>query len=209
MNYLYPASRVIVAGVTETGKTTFAERYIRSDKTNDKILIYDWQDFEFARRLGISPITDWEDLGKRYEQERILCFDPMGEEAETVENISDFLFSVNADCKHEVLFVGDEFGGILDHKKLLPTTKDLLTKGRRWQLNCLLILHQFNEINYVMRNHVTEVATFRQVDHLATKAASTYYSDIDTEILQTLGTGEYYYRNIKTNSPSERHQLFS
>jgi GTPase SAR1 family protein len=209
MNIHHPATRILICGMTETGKSTLATRIIQNSR-HDKIVVFDWQGGEYAiERLNENPLFTFRTLGQEWDTRRIFPFDPTQEFPDVLDGLdclADFLLTVNDNCTDRILLVVDEGTLILNHGKMPDRFKFLWIAGRRWQIDIVWICHSYNDANLTIRNNLTEWYIFRQED------TKTVLPDLEAlgfnpEKVSKLQCGQFLYRNKKTGEMSQ-HQLF-
>lgn len=203
MNIERKSQQVHVYGRSGFGKTSYAERFLLGSHF-DRIFIYDHQS-EFWHRLGVTPITDMEDLRERVCKERILCFDYSfayyGELEERFDEFCDEVFDI---CKGslepqgvESIFVCDELQKVVGPHNCPKPLKNIVQTGRKFAIDSLFIGQQPNEIHNTVRNQATEFILFAQKDENALKFAE--MNGFDTDEVRQLQPLHYVWQNMNTS----------
>lgn len=170
----HPSKKVLVTGVSGTGKTTLFEKLIRKEKARWKF-IFDHQG-EFQARFGHKAAADVEKLCAQTAAGGYVIFDPVqlanepGADGErrglpgAFAFFCDFVFAMSERMKGRKLICCDEL------QKLVTVTKSpdellcILDTGRRYQLDFFGISQAPNLIHNAIRNQITEIYAFRQAD---------------------------------------------
>lgn len=197
MNLAHEPTKVLVTGQSGSGKTTFWTRYLLNTLARTKY-VYDHEG-EFSHRAGIAPARTIEELGRAAGTPWCI-FDPSamfeGESEEGWEFFCDFVFSVAKRTRGRKLLATDELQKITDHHKLQRSFATVLETGRRYELDCAFIAQQPNLLHNRVRNQLTEVVSFLQLDHNAIGWLEGI--GMDGEILPTLPPGSFLHRNLRT-----------
>ena len=147
------------------GKTTLAARVVHLHPA-DLVLIYDWQEGEFARRLGAPLCTTREEVAHRIEQgHRVVCYDPQIPFEDEIEERQqeDFawwckmVMEVAAHFPGIILAVIDENHDLMTAHKMPAAERWLLSKGRRRRIDTLLVAAAANAIHNSGRNQISEL----------------------------------------------------
>lgn len=197
MNLAHEPSKVLVTGQSGSGKTTFWTRYVCNTAARVKF-IYDHEG-EFSHRAGIAPARTIEELGKAAGTPWCI-FDPStmfeGDAESGWEFFCDFAFSVSKRIRGRKLLATDELQKITDHHKLQKAFATVLETGRRYELDTAFIAQQPNLLHNRVRNQLTEVVSFLQLDHNAIGWLEGV--GIAGETLPTLPPGSFLFRNLRT-----------
>jgi hypothetical protein len=202
----YQARRLLLLGVTGTGKTTLACRLVYSHPA-PLVLIYDWQGAEFAQRLGATPAESREELAARIESgERLVCYDAESSENEPEGDgftwFCEMAFEVAGRTPGRKLVVVDECQELIDPWKIPDGLGKLLSRGRRRMVDTCLLGSAANALHSVGRNQVTEAYFFRTTDENALKYPASL--GLDTDEIRDLKNTEFVYRN---NVTGEKEKL--
>lgn len=201
LNWLHPANRVLVSGITGSGKTWFVTRYIQNAMARNKhtrCIIFDWQEGEISHRLGLQAHGSFQEFTKTYwdGSGRILGYDALyqdfADEVQALDAFCEWTLVANDDLDHSILLVIDEMGQLFNHGKLPYFLKRCLVAGRRKQIDMVIVGHQVNELHFSMRNHVTQLVIFQQGEELAVNALHKLNFKAPEADFSTLKVGEYW-----------------
>lgn len=177
MRWGHQSNKLIITGVSGTGKSTYAERFLVNAyrREYNTLFIYDWQG-EFSQRLRVAPCLSIEQLELKA-KEGIVCFDPSqefeGQAYEGLQFFADWSFQVSklADmrshpdlARYPRMLVVDEMQLLTGTAGIPHEVQTVTETGRRWGLDFLLISQQINQLHNTLRNQATEVVTFRHED---------------------------------------------
>lgn len=206
MNILRKASHIGVVGRSGTGKTSYAERYIAGSH-HGRVFIYDHQS-EFATRLNIEPVFDFDGLIENAQEHRIVCFDPSenfgGYFAETFVAFCEWVFSIAKVIQRkyhlESLFCCDEVQKLVDPYKTPVELKEILQTGRRYALDTLLLSQQPHRVGNEIREQWTEIACFQLIDGNSLKFPELV--GLDPEEISRLPAHNYHW--VETHTGEKR-----
>ena len=197
-NHHYNARRILILGTTGQGKTTAALRLIRLLPAS-LVLIYDWQGGEISRRLGHEACADREAVGEKIAQgARIVAYDPGDELSEDAQE-EDFAWwcdmcrTVAGGIPGRKLVVIDESQDLMTTQKIPAPLYKLLARGRRREIDTILIAAAANAIHGRGRNQVNEVYCFNCIDDNALEYPASL--GLDREQIMSLQSGEFFHRD--------------
>lgn len=172
----YNADRILILGTTGQGKSTCASRIIHLHPA-DLVLIYDWQQGEFARLLGAPLCHTREEVAERIEQgQHIVCYDPEipvdddydDNQAEDFAWWCTMVMEVSGELDCEKLVVIDEAQDLMTAHKIPAPLRWLLARGRRRRIDTILLAESANAIHGKGRNQVSQLYCFQCTDDNAT-----------------------------------------
>lgn len=202
-NFSHPSKKVLVTGVSGTGKSTLFEKLIRKEKARLKF-VFDHQG-EFSARFNVPAVCDPEGLCEKVALGGWVVFDPVkmcpGRSEDAFRFYCDFVFAISETVKGRKLFCCDELQKLTNNSEEPAELLCILDTGRRYELDCFFISQAPNRIHNGIRNQLTEIYTFRQSD----KNAIAYLKDngFDEEQVRTLGQFKYLWRNLDTGETAE------
>lgn len=200
--------KVMVAGVSGTGKTTLFEKLIRSEKSPRKFF-FDHQG-EFSLRFELKPIFGVNELPEAFGSGGNICFDPVkefaGKSPEAFEFFSDLIFETIQNCKGRKIFICDEIQMLCDPHEIPEGLMKILDTGRRYQTDCFFITNALNGIHNRVRNQITMLYAFRMVEKNSLKFCEE--NGFDSEKIRNLKNGEYVWRNFNTGESGEGGKAF-
>lgn len=203
MKSSHKPTKVLIAGASGTGKTTFALGYIAADLMHGSVLIYDWQS-EIAGRLNVPPVPlDAGAIFARLADHRLCCVDPLLTETRGEDGLAELCPIARAWAAEQhqpSLLVVDELHrlGTTAANGLPEQFVDALEFGRRDGLDVLVISQAPNLLNNRIRNQTTEAVLFRLIDERAAKWCEPF--GIDRETLLNLDRGQFCYLNVDTGA---------
>ena len=206
MNLAHEPTKVLVTGQSGSGKTTFWTRFVVNTPARIKF-VYDHEG-ECSYRAGINPARTIEELG-RAAGTPWCVFDPAtmfpGDAEGGWRFFCDFAFSVSNKLQGRKLLCTDELQKITDTHKLSKPFATVLETGRRYELDCAFIAQQPNLLHNRVRNQLTEVVSFLQLDHNAIGWLEGI--GFDGQALPALRPGAFLTRNLR-NGTSEAGRVF-
>jgi hypothetical protein len=171
MNFDHPANRVLITGMTGSGKTTFWLRRLVSHRARFKFVFDPMR--ETSRKLGWPVCIDEPGLVNALAANRPVCFDSSrlfpGDRRQGFAFFSRWVFNVAKVMRGVKLFACDEFQSVQKQGDTgLPQGfKEITDEGRREEIDTLLAAQRLNEVNDDVRAGLTEIVTFRHCDPLA------------------------------------------
>lgn len=204
----HPAFRRGVTGMSGTGKTTLFKSLIDAEKAPTKFF-YDHQG-EFSGRFGMQPCFDMETLFQQTDRGGNVCFDPVrmfpGRADEGFLTFCDYIVSIRPHKKGRFLVVTDELQKITDVYNPPEQFLILCDVGRRYQIDVYFAAQSIHALHNRIRNQLTEIYTFRQLDKNAVKPLEDL--GFDAEKIRTLQNGEYIWRNLNTGESKQGGSAF-
>jgi len=208
----HPSKKVLVTGVSGTGKTTLFEKLIRKEKARWKF-VFDHQG-EFSARFGHEAATDIPTLCEHTGRGGYVIFDPVkfANEAGTDGErrglpgafafFCDFVFAMSENLRGRKILVCDELQKLVTNTKTPDELLCILDTGRRYQLDFFAISQAPNLIHNAIRNQITEIYSFRQND----KNAVQYLADagFNENEIRNLEKFAYLWRNLATGEDNFR-----
>lgn len=202
-------TKILVAGNSGCGKSTFATRYVLNAPQRVKF-IFD-PEGEFALRNGFSAAGTAEELFSQLESGWVI-FDAgqefEGATAEAFEFFSEWVFRISKALDEEAeaagqapmtkLFFADELQTVVETHEVPAGLRLILETGRRYGIDTLLVTQQPNVIHNRARNQITEVVAFSQVDENAVQFLVALGFDGDE--IRGLPPGEFRLLQIRTRT---------
>jgi predicted AAA+ superfamily ATPase len=198
----HKSSKVLIAGASGTGKTTFALAYMLGKiREYSRIFIFDSED-ELAGRIGAEAHTSFQSmLRDENDAHPFRIFDPAVNFASDYEtafslfckSVYDYACTRNENEK-PMLVVFDEIQKHNTPHDIEPSLKAILQTGRRRKLDFLAITQAPNEVSNKMRNQCTEIVAFRLVDWNASKFVERF--GVTPETLIKLRDGEFLHISV-------------
>lgn len=213
MDLKHRPSKVVISGNSGSGKSTFGTAVLLNSPQTYKF-VFDWEG-ELRERIGFAAARDADGLTKQLEQGWVI-FDPdemFPEEmedslAEALDWFAGWVFSIkkaiNEEAKEKglpfptALFYCDEVQEICDTHTMPRGLKTILERGRRQGIDSMIVTQQPNIIHNRVRNQLTEVVAFSQVD----ENAVTFFEDLglDGEDIRGLAEGQWRLLNRRTRT---------
>lgn len=201
----YKPRRVLVLGVSGTGKSTLTARLIHTHPA-PLVLVYDWQGGEFGRRLGGRLCASREELAEAIDGgTRLVCYDAeVGEQdpqGAGFEWFCEMAFEVSGVTPGRKLVVADDCHDLLDPWNMPPALGKLLGRGRRRLVDTCLIGEAANCLQTKARNQVSELYVFRCTDENSLKYPASV--GLDIEKVKNLQDTHFIYRDMRTGDQKE------
>lgn len=167
MNFDHPADRWLLTGTGGSGKTTEFLRLLTAHRAPWKF-VFD-PEREVSRKLGWPICRDLPGCALRAARREPVCFDPTDlcdEIEEGFDLFCRFVWNFSLAEQGVKLFASDEVqdftatgtGGI-------PRTfKTIMQKGRRQEIDVLLITQELGEAHNKVRKQLSHILTFRHED---------------------------------------------
>lgn len=209
----------LITGTSGTGKTTLFWAQLRAEKARLKF-VFDHQG-EFSSRFKVAPVFDIEGLCEKTSLGGYVCFDPArmiagGSFRDESGRLSpnqmafaffcDYVFEVSQTLKGRKILACDELQKLVSNRDEPQELLVILDTGRRYQLDCFFISQAPNRIHNAVRNQLTVIYTFRQMDANAVK----YLADngFDENEIRNLQNGCYLWRNLDSGENGKGGKAF-
>jgi hypothetical protein len=187
--------KLLVTGASGTGKTTYWTRYLLGTQARVK-LVFDHEG-EFAYRQKVPAATTPEALADGCARGWGI-FDPSamfpGDLPRAFDFFCEFAFEVATRLPGRKVFACDELQKLVGTQQVSRELALVLETGRRYGLDAALISQQPNLIHNRIRNQLTEVCTFRQIDHACLDWLES--AGFDTEAVRLLEPGQFSCRSM-------------
>ncbi len=195
MDLRHRASKLLITGRSGTGKSTYWTRYVCQAPHRYKFL-FDHEG-EFSYRLGLPACLTDQDLLAAVPGGWIL-FDPVelfpGDTPAGFDYFCEWSFQVSTVLPGEKLFACDELQKLIGTNACPWEFCLLYETGRRYGIDTVLISQQPNLIHNRIRNPLTEVITFQQMDGNAMEFLESY--QFDAGQVRSLAPGEFICRQV-------------
>lgn len=170
------------------------------------VLVYDWQGGEFAKRLGGVLCPSRDSLVVAIElNRRIVCYDAdAGEHDPTGEGFEWFCqmaFEVGGITPGRKLVVVDECQDLIDPWNMPEALGDLLSRGRRRQIDTCIVGRSANSLQTEARDQVSELYVFRCIDENSLKYPKSV--GLDPERVKALKDTEFIHKDMRTGDQNE------
>lgn len=168
MNDAHVPSKILICGPSGSGKTSLAFRFLCGWRAAWRF-VFDHDD-QWTRKLQRPAASTWQDCKRQLAAGRLCIFNPRprfgrdrrGAFCWFVRNVFDASERIN----QVKLLVAEEIGMCTPESRneLDPEIDDLMTLGRRRELDLIACSQLPNEIHHKIRNQFTHMAAFRFSD---------------------------------------------
>lgn len=162
MNHTFPKSVTIVAGVGQSGKTTFANRYLVNGNFTVRF-VFD-PEGEAADRFKLTPTRTAFDLAAHLVRGWVL-FDPeplFGSNWEAgFDFFAEWAYEKSAQLPGAKAFMVDEVWRLCPNRTIPEHLANIVRTGRKRGMGSLFLTQTPNELPGVILNEVTEFVSFR------------------------------------------------
>ena len=190
-------TKVLVTGASGRGKSSYWTRLLIGYPAQHKF-VFDHEG-ELAVRLRVRAAEDLAGLAQAANTPWCI-FDPArmfpGRLPDAFAFFCDFTFQAAVKMRGSKLFACDELQKLLGTDRITDELALVLETGRRYGIDAVMVAQAPNLIHNRIRNQLTEVVTFQQLDGNALK----YLREVgfnDEEVRQ-LRIGQFVARNLKT-----------
>lgn len=150
-------------GASGTGKTTFALRYLVSDRRLKCRFLFD-PEGEFTQRLNLPPAETPEELNCAVE-DGFVIFDPSRMFGEAWEDACEWFcawsFGVSSVLPGEKVLYISEVWRYMNPGKIPKNLSTCIRMGRKRGLHCMFDTQEPNRVNPTLTNQVTELVCFQ------------------------------------------------
>jgi AAA+ ATPase superfamily predicted ATPase len=197
LNILHKSRRVLITGRTSTGKSSLAQYIIENEcKDYEKVIVYDFEG-EWAKRFNVPLFTTLQQTGAALVSttQRIICYDPIDAVSDDpFEDYNTFVFEFCKRSGVKVLALYDELQQHVDAYRFKPRFSQILLRGRRSQIDMIMISQQPNFVHNSVRSQVSEIAVFGQGDINAIKFTEAF--GIDRQEIMDLDDLEFIRKSV-------------
>lgn len=152
-----------MAGVSGSGKTTFALRYLVNDAGLTMRFAWD-ADGQISSRLGLPAVSRVAELPLALSSGWVI-FDPNelfpGRHAEGFAWFCGWVYQVSGTTAGRKAFLVDEVWRYCSNVTIPQSLAECIQTGRVRQLDCLFATQRPNRLNEAITNEVTELVSFR------------------------------------------------
>jgi hypothetical protein len=199
--------RILLAGESGTGKTTFGLRYLVSNTDLTCRFLFDAEG-EFADRLNLTPATTEEECNLAAE-DGFVVFDPDGEFAGEHEKafawFCSWVFAKSSSMPGEKILFVDEVWMYCSPNAIPKPLAVCIQTGRKRGLATMFATQRPNRLNEAITNGVTECVVFRLQGDNALKTLAGIGVDVDE--IPSLPDGAFLSVDLKTGK-EERGRLW-
>jgi DNA helicase HerA-like ATPase len=182
---------VLCSGVSGSGKTTFALRYLVADKSLACRFLFDAEG-EFAQRLGLTACKTQEECELAVD-DGFVVFDPHGmfpgDLAAALEWFCEWCFDASSKLAGRKMLLIDEVWMYCTPGAIPKPLAVVVQTGRKRGLGTLFASQRPNRINEAITNGVTEAVCFRLQGENALKRVSDLGAD--PVLIASLAEGQF------------------
>lgn len=197
MNVSHKPDKLLITGTSGTGKTTLYLDILRSHPARYKF-IFDHEG-ELCFRLKCAPACIPEQMVDQTAV-GVCVFDPCllfpGSLPRGFDFFCDYSFTVSTRLAGQKLFCCDELQKLVGTDNCPRELATILETGRRYEIDLCCISQSPNLIHTRLRNQLTRIVTFRQVDDRAVQFLEA--AGFDPEAVRALAPGAYLSRDLNS-----------
>jgi hypothetical protein len=196
MQINHTPSKILISGRSGCGKTTFFTSFIEKSQYNYKF-IFDHEG-EFSLRTKITCISTEQEF-QEWQPREYTVFDPSimfaGDLYGAFNFYNDWVFNISGALQGKKLFACDELQKLVATQKIEQELAQLIETGRRRGIDWVAVTQQPNLIHNRLRNQITEMVSFQQIDPRALK----WFEEMGFNALdlRNLARGEYISLDIE------------
>jgi len=193
----------VCAGVSNSGKSTFALRYLVNADLAVRYIFdpapgeWNADQGEFSDRLGIRAAKDGYELGLALCRGWV-CFDPHtlfpGRLTEAFDFFCDWAYQTSLRIPGQKILVVDEAWLYQTNQSIPLELQMIVQSGRKRGLALMITLQEPNRLNSALRNGVSEMVCFQLQSDLALKCVGDY--GFKPEDLRALAPLHFISRNL-------------
>lgn len=191
---------VLVVGKSGSGKSTFALRYLVSDKSLACRFLFD-PEGEFSQRLKLPACTSQEDCEAAID-DGFVVFDPHtlfpGRMSEAAEWFCQFAFDASSTMPGSKVLLIDEAWKYCSPGSIPSALANCIQTGRKRGLGMMFATQRPNRLNEAITNEVTEAVCFRLQGLNALERVREMGADTDE--VASLPMGAFVALNVETGS---------
>lgn len=199
----------LVTGKSGSGKTTFALRYLVSERALTTRFIFDYRG-EFAHRLQLPPAETLEELPCAAE-EGFCIFAPgamfPGKLEEAFAFFCRFAFNHSFHLAGRKLLLVDEVWKYCNAHKLPGELAEVIQEGRKHGLETMFMTQRPHLVNGSITNEVTELVAFKLAEPAALERLE--FFGVDTAEIQALPKGSFIATNVDDDGAQLRGSLWT
>lgn len=200
-------TKLLITGKSGSGKSTYFTRFVLGWPAAWRF-IYDHEG-EFAQRTGLPAAHSPREMLEHLQRRRWVIYDPArdfpGDVIRGFDFFCEWCFTVSQRLPGKKLVGCDELQKLTGTNQVSWELACIVETGRRYEIDTAFISQQPNLIHNRLRNALTEVATFCQVD--ANALQFLVGVGFDEAEIRGLRPGEYSVRNLNTGA-GERGRVF-
>lgn len=196
-NRKHKSKKILITGVTGSGKTTYFERFVFNSNYTRKLVFDHIGNIEWP----FEPATSESEIDDQYEN-GFVVFDPSemfpGNVEEAFEFFSYYSFEkAKLDPFETKLFAVDEIQLLIDTWNISDEARAIIQTGRGYSLDFIAIAQQLNEVHNKMRAQMSEIVTFFHDEPRVLEALEQRgFNPVEVQSLKC--PGEFIARNVLT-----------
>jgi DNA helicase HerA-like ATPase len=198
----------LAAGVSGSGKTTFAFRYLVADRKLTARFVFDYRG-EASLRLGIPSAENPEEMEFATEDGFCLFYPGTlfpGRLPEAMNFFVKWVFEKCARLPGRKLLVIDEVWKFCSPNKISPELSECIQEGRKFGLEMMFLTQRPNRLNEAILNEVTELVCFKLRGNNALESLEEM--GIDRDEIINLPKGEFVAINVERGGRELRGKLW-
>lgn len=199
----------LVAGKSGSGKTTFALRYLVSDRKFSTRFIFDYRG-EFSARLGL-PFAETEEELLCAAEEGFCIFAPgrmfPGQLEAAFVWFCKFAFNLAQHLPSRSLLLVDEVWKYCSPHKLPPELGEVVQEGRKHELEMMFMTQRPHLVNGTITNEVTELICFTLAEPAALERVQ--FWGVDPSEISALPKGSFVAVHVDEGGAELRGSLWN
>lgn len=197
-DFSHPSCKILVTGGSGTGKTQLLGKMIKEAPVNFRF-VFD-HDGQFAHRFRVQALYSEAELREKVAKGGWVVWDPIelfpGDREEAFRFFCTLVYNLCQETKGRKIAYFDELQDFVTVNERPKEFLMLCETGRRYGIDLFLAAQATNRLHNAVRNQVTELFVFQQIDSKALEF-ETDTCGLDPEEIKALPKYEYIHKILR------------